>query len=259
MPGVLDLLFIVLLTVVLPLYAHFIDWPRLQGWLREIPDQARRRAYLGTMAQQWVLVGVVAVFWRRFGRSGAALRLVPPTGWRLGLALGVVALLVLQQIQTVRAVSRSAKSRARVRSQVGVFADIVPHTRAEAVLSMPLALTAGICEEVLFRGYLLWALAPLLTAWGAAVVAVVVFGLLHSYQGRKGGVRTGLVGLVMTILVAVTRSLYPAMVVHALIDVGGLLACYIALRERDEEGEAVAAEPRPSTALTEREAPSPAG
>lgn len=258
MSGVLDLLFVVLLTVVLPLYAHFIDWPRLQRWLREIPDRARRRAYLGTMVQQWALVGIVALLWRRFGRSGADLRLVPPTGWRLGLALGLVALLALQQIQTVRAVSRSARSRARVRHQIGAFAGIVPHTRAEAILSMPLALTAGICEELLFRGYLVWALAPWLTWWGAAAVAVVVFGLLHSYQGKKGIVRTGLVGLFMTLLVAVTRSLYPAMVVHALVDVGGLLACSIALRERAPEGDE-AAEPLPSTALGEREAPSPAG
>jgi membrane protease YdiL (CAAX protease family) len=95
----------------------------------------------------------------------------------------------------------------------------------------PLAVTAGICEELLFRGYLVWFLTPWLGLWGAAGLSVVSFGVAHGYQGPTFAVRAFLAGAVMGGLALLTGSVLPGMVLHAVVDLAGGYAGYRALRE----------------------------
>jgi membrane protease YdiL (CAAX protease family) len=76
------------------------------------------------------------------------------------------------------------------------------------------------CEELLYRGCLVWFLKPWLGLAGAYLGVIVLFGVGHLYQGRKGATRATLAGAAMTGFVALTRWLLPAMIIHALIDAG---------------------------------------
>ena len=78
------------------------------------------------------------------------------------------------------------------------------------------SLTAGFCEEFLFRGYFIWALAPWLGWWGAAALSLLIFASGHAYQGWNGALRTGIVGAIFTLVVAIFGSLWPAIALHAL-------------------------------------------
>ena len=51
-------------------------------------------------------------------------------------------------------------------------------------------------------------------------MAVIAFGCAHAYQGVRGIVKTGLVGLAMSLIVVATGWLIPAMLVHWLVDYG---------------------------------------
>jgi uncharacterized protein len=83
------------------------------------------------------------------------------------------------------------------------------------------SITAGITEEIRFRGFLLWFLQSLplgLNSWTALAIASVCFGIAHWYQGISGVLSTGLAGALLGYIVIQTQSLYVAMVIHALID-----------------------------------------
>jgi membrane protease YdiL (CAAX protease family) len=87
------------------------------------------------------------------------------------------------------------------------------------------AITAGVCEEVLVRGYLLWYFATLSPLPVAVLVSSALFGAGHIYLGRSHAVRALVVGLFMCGLVIATHSLWPAILLHAAIDgVSGELA-----------------------------------
>ena len=92
------------------------------------------------------------------------------------------------------------------------------------------------CEELLYRGYLVWFFAPWLGTVGAMAFVVAIFGVSHAYQGRKGAIRATLAGTVMAAIVLGTGSLIPAMIVHALIDIGGGIVGYLLLRDTPERG-----------------------
>lgn len=231
-------LYVAVFAIAWPLYEYFVDWPRFQRSLRADAGCARRREYRSTMARQWLLAGVGTALWLRAGRPWSELGVRAPGGWRLWAAAAAVAVLSALYVQQAATLVRSQSARKRLRQVIAALEPLLPHTTAEFGWFVGASLTAGVCEEFLYRGYFVAALAPRLGWWPAYVLAVPFFGLLHAYQGGRGVVRTGLVGLMMTFVVALTRSLLPAMALHMIVDIGGGLVTWIALREVTPEIEA---------------------
>jgi membrane protease YdiL (CAAX protease family) len=246
MPAALDLVFLALLAIAWPLYEHFVDWPRFLRSLRDDPLRARTREYRATIATQWLVAAAGLALWARAARPWPALGLAAPHGWRLWAAAGAVALVAALYASQAAALARSPRARARVRRAVEPLEGLLPHTTAELRWFLALSLTAGICEELVFRGYFIRTLAPWLGWWGAAALGALCFGLLHAYQGRSGVVRTAVVGAALTLVTAATRSLVPAMALHALVDVGSGLVTWLALREAPGDASAIAPEASPA-------------
>ena len=183
-------------------------------------ERARRGMWLRAILSQWALVALLAVLWRWRGRPFTSLGLGAPAPWGLaGVLLGVALVAVVLAAQRRQVASRPELA-ARVRERLASVTVLMPHSRAELPGFVSLAITAGVCEEILFRGFVCWVLASVLPAfWMAALGQAVLFGLAHAYQGPRGIVTTGAVGVFMAGIVWVSGSLWPAMLVHALMDV----------------------------------------
>jgi len=164
------------------------------------------------------------------GRSLGVLNLAAPQGWRLAvcaaLPLAYLALIVTQG----RMLAGRPEALAKLRKRLQPLRALVPHTPAEYRLFVPLSITAGICEELLFRGYLVWVLRSWIGLYPAAGASMVLFGLGHVYQGASFGVRAFFAGAAMGVLALVTGSILPGMALHALIDLGSGWITYMAMR-----------------------------
>jgi membrane protease YdiL (CAAX protease family) len=83
-----------------------------------------------------------------------------------------------------------------------------------------LAVTAGLCEEFLYRGF---AMAVIRRAGLPTAVVVllssILFGLAHLYQGRGGFVSTMVLGLLFGFARTALGSLLPVVVWHMGVDV----------------------------------------
>jgi len=98
---------------------------------------------------------------------------------------------------------------------------MLPRTAPERRWFSAVALTAGVAEEVVYRGFgiaVLAAFAPWLPWWGLVLAAGAAFGLAHAYQGVAGILTTGLLGCVLAAVYLDTGSLLVPIVVHAAID-----------------------------------------
>ena len=107
---------------------------------------------------------------------------------------------------------------------LGNVATLMPRNRPERAYAAAMSVVAGITEELAFRLYLPLLLA-LLTGNGifAFAIATLLFGAMHRYQGWRGVAATTLVGLVMSAIYLITGALWLAMLLHALIDLNGLV------------------------------------
>lgn len=231
-----DIAVVLLLMVGWPLYEYFVDWPRFRRELNLDARRARLKGYRLTLVIQWVVSALAVFVWLRADRSWEEIGLRPVDGWRLWATAGAALLFAILIVVQVARFARSHEDRAKARASRSIQAleKILPHDTREVAWFLLLAVTAGICEEFLFRGYLIAALSVWIGWWPAAAVAVIPFGVLHGYQGWRGVIQTTIVGILMTAVVAVTHSLVPAMILHVLIDIQGGLVTWTVLRERPE-------------------------
>ena len=231
MPGWLDVALIVLFAAVWPLVEYFVLWPRHVRAVDAGDPHARSRAYTRTLWEEWLLTAAVVAVMLRAGRPLSVLFLNVPQGWRLWLGAALPAVYGALIVTQGRALAARPASLAKLRVRLQPLRALIPHTAGEYRLFVPLCFTAGICEELLFRGYLVWVLQNWIGLWAAAGVSVVMFGVAHAYQGRQFGMRAFYAGGAMGLLALVTGSLLPGMALHALIDLGSGYITYMAMRE----------------------------
>ena len=174
--------------------------------------------YASTIAFQWLAVTVVA--WRLWihNYSAGQLGLTVPDRVQIAVAslAGALAIAALQWLNLRRIGRIPVQSRGPLQA---IAERILPQSALELLPYLALAITAGICEEFLYRGFAMAALSGLgLAGWSIVLVSSVLFGLAHSYQGRGGMVMTLFVGLVFGASRLSYHSLVPAIFWHSAAD-----------------------------------------
>jgi membrane protease YdiL (CAAX protease family) len=188
-------------------------------------DLPRAALYLNVSATLWILVALgylvvrldgetLADVFVRGPETGASSR--PWVAWTAGITVAGLGLV---------AAGHLLRHRLGLPSEGGILSRLRPRTAGEMILvALIVSPTAGVCEEFLYRGFLLSRLVmliPSLTAAGAG--AALLFAAAHIYQGWFGAVRAGLIALLLAAPPVMLGSIVPSMAAHALIDAAGLL------------------------------------
>jgi uncharacterized protein len=210
-------LILFLLGVIVPWRGH----SRLRELLAKTSVASTERIwlYVSTITFQWLAVAVVAWRARARGLSPSQLGLVGRNAGILCTAAitGAVLIATMQWFNLRRASRMSEGPSARLRA---VAQRILPQSARERVPFFALAVTAGICEEFLYRGFAMAAfLRTGLPLWTVIVLSSLLFGLAHLYQGRGGLIGATLLGLLFGVTRSVFGSLLPVTVWHIAVDV----------------------------------------
>lgn len=223
------------LAVLFPIRAGTFGFRRLVLAPPGDVPRVRRALYTQAMALQWGLAALTAALWIGQRRPWDALGLLPrATPLSLGvtlLAVVVAALLMLQ----ARRVSADDHALAAVLPRLERIRRMLPHDGGELRRFVALSLTAGVCEEILYRGFLMWYLGGWLGPAPSLALAAVIFGIGHSYQGWRGVLVTGLAGAVFGAVYLLAGSLLPAIILHAAGDIHSGLIAHAALRRESAQ------------------------
>jgi uncharacterized protein len=144
-------------------------------------------------------------------------------GFLIGLLIGVGIALVAFTV-AIKFIRRraSAKPSPSVRQSrfVPDFSYLLPTSARERLLFALVAVSAGVCEEIVFRAWLLNALHSWgrLQGWTLVLLASVLFGIAHYYQGIAGVVATTVLGVFFCGLYVGSGTLLYPIIVHTLVD-----------------------------------------
>jgi CAAX protease family protein len=96
----------------------------------------------------------------------------------------------------------------------------LPRGALESILWIALSLSAGFCEEFVFRGYFQRQFAAWTgSRWIALLLQAALFGLLHAYQGFAAGLKIACFGALYGLVALKIRNLRPGMMAHAMTDI----------------------------------------
>ncbi|HEY9476397.1 MAG TPA: GNAT family N-acetyltransferase, partial [Mycobacteriales bacterium] len=226
--------------------------PVVGGWSQarferriRLDSGARVARYRRTLLSEWGLCGIASLVVAMAGGMDLVdIGVRPPA-----LSGGAAPFTIIGSVGLVGSGLLLAGLRGRLRhdrvdlSGPPRIVALLPRTTRERQVFVWLALTAGVCEEVLYRGFLLAvvaALAPGLRPWGSVAVAGLAFGVAHAYQGAAGVVATGILGGCLTILYLGSGSLLLPVLYHVLVDLRVLVLSTVRSRPRhaaDRDGE----------------------
>lgn len=179
--------------------------------------------YLGLIAMDWALLYYC---WVAVHHSGGNLETLSGGRWTSWKSVGVDVLIALPFWAlwegAAFGVHWLVDPRMPGAESVKSFGSLLPQTWLEILVWVAVSITAGICEELAFRGFLQRQIHALS---GNIVVAVlaqgVVFGLFHAYQGWRNVVVISVLGIMFGMLAAWRKNLRANIIVHSWADIWG--------------------------------------
>lgn len=186
----------------------------------------KTRLYTRLMMGLWIPAGIVVLLsttskftFKGFGLSWFKLN---DQKWFLYIAsvlagvyfLYLVYSLIALRINAIKKVSISQK----IPNEVKV---LLPISTKEKLVWICVAITAGITEELLFRGFffnLMEQLFPGLNVFIILVISMLIFGVGHLYQGVSEAVKPMILGLVFGMFYIAFGTIIPCIILHAMQD-----------------------------------------
>ena len=230
-PGLLDHLFVLLVLVLIFPVGGWWAYRRFLERLAREGGRALVREYRITILWLVCLGGATLALWLAGGRDLAALGLAAPreggaSGLIVGLAAGALIGLTLRPLGA----AFSSKLAAGLRRQMAKLEAFLPKTGEQLFWGLVVSLFAGLCEELAYRGYLIPYCRFWLPEWPALIIAALLFGFAHLYQGASGIFVTALLGLAFGFIYVETGSLALPILLHAAVDVSAMVTAWLVLR-----------------------------
>lgn len=203
-----------------------------------LTSSQRLSLYASTIAFQWLIVAVI--YWRSVARhlTPADLGLVASGVWQtLSVAFVFTALLCVNQWAGLRKIAHVPADQ---RGFLFQFTQkIMPQTFVETFVFIALALTAGLSEEFIYRGFVFALFSGVLGSSASAILSAMVasstwFAAAHLYQGRRGVATTFVLGMLFSAVRVWTGNLAPAIMGHVGVDLVVGLYAPRALRARHD-------------------------
>lgn len=232
------------LCVALVLTFPFLDLPTMNRLRRRTSREGRLRLYRLSVLSAWplaLLVWASAGTTRRWTLAPSNAELGwPGMPWlRTALSVVLVAYFALAFWPGGRTLLVPVR-RPQYAHAMRRLRFMLPVSPRERLWWIAVCITAGVCEEWLYRGFLMHYLAghltggPALGLTAAWLLSSLAFGVAHLYQGRAGVISTGIAGLAFGLLAIFTGSLWLPMLLHILADLQ-VLALYHPAHDTPEE------------------------
>ena len=236
-PRITDHLIVLLLGCLLP----FASGIRGRDAMKDMvfTEQVRRRFFVSNSLFLIASAGVVVLHWHWRGRPLEAM------GFRASLKTGDAATMAVLSALMLLAYSahlllslRNIAARTRMRRDIVERTPFLPRHARELPAYVLMCAAAGVCEETIYRGYMVTYFLPETNLRSgppllALLFPAVIFGLAHYYQGWEAVVKIMLMSLLLAGMFIAGGALWPVILVHFGIDlVGGLIAMPV-LRKHD--------------------------
>lgn len=175
--------------------------------------------YAATIVAEWLLF--ILAYW------GLCMKRVPLAevlGFRTGLRawmqdIGIAFVFWIAAVIILAVISLSLRATHLSSAQKAVQS-LAPRSAAEALLWVALSLSAGFCEEFVFRGYFLRQFSsPIHRIWLGVLLSSLLFGVSHGYEGGAGMIAITVYGALFCGLALLRNSLRPGMIAHAWHDI----------------------------------------
>jgi membrane protease YdiL (CAAX protease family) len=231
LPNIIDHILVFVIGILLPLRSM-----KAQKMLKKMhfSPVMKSRLYIGNSISLWVMALLLAGANWLMGRHPIEFGLSWPPEKMNDYALWSLLGFILLYGADLLYETAFPKSRKKTVKDWQENIPFLPASFSEFTKFIPLAITAGVCEEFIFRGYFISYFYNLLGkdhVYLAIFIPTLIFALVHQYQGRKAMVKIFFMAVFFGLIYYYTGSLWQVMLIHFLVDLIGGFAAWRLLKD----------------------------
>ena len=202
--------------------------------MARITEKIRTQFYKECIIYGWMPVLIIAVFIALTPLSlcniGIRKITMSDVWWLNGVLFAIISVIVVALLYQTVMYFKSEEYRRQLVEELNngeknhydyMMDVLIPRTIKEKKYFFFVSLTAGICEEIVWRGCMIFLLKDIFPTMHVAIVGLAasgLFGLFHCYQGIQGVIKTGLGGILFVWLYLMTDSLILGIGLHFMFD-----------------------------------------
>lgn len=209
---------------------------RSGGIPADLNTDQKKSFYLSASLSLFIMAFIVMAVWLIFGRTLIDIGLRQPNDNNLQWWLTLL-FIVIYAADTVYTLS-SRSHREKALEHLNKKTPFLPAVRSELPLYLVMCLSAGVFEEMVFRGFLVtycyYLFSGISYQWlWAIILPTVIFSVAHYYQGAKAVIKSLVLSFLFGYIFLVSGSLLIVMFLHFLVNVtGGLVAMWLTKMNR---------------------------
>ncbi|NER12095.1 CPBP family intramembrane metalloprotease [Leptobacterium flavescens] len=221
------LIFFIILVLIVAVYLPVSGYFEVKKLKKSIADGNSRRKiefYRATVFWSWIPIFLIFILMaisdiplESIGIKWIDIEAASAGKWIVFPTIAFYCLYLIYNIYSIIIFKYNKNSRARATKSIPAhFKSFLPITREEKRLWDYVSVTAGITEEILYRGYFFYALGvifPGLSLIHILLITTIMFGLGHIYLGKEV-IRPTILGLFFGIFYIIFDSVFPVIIIH---------------------------------------------
>lgn len=202
-------------------------------------SEQKKGIYISGSFSLFIMGAVVMLVWLLFGRPISEIGLTRPTEIRLWWWMVILFILIylLDSVVTLSSKKKIDESIEEWKKRT----PFLPTKKSELPEYLLLCFSAGVFEEIVYRGYLVTYCWYLFTGFQyqellSILLPAFFFSIAHFYQGAKAVIKIFVLAIVFGYVFLYSGSLLVVMILHFVVDaIGGLLTMKYLKEENKEE------------------------
>lgn len=236
-PKFMDHLLFIFLAVVLPVMG-IISSKGIEDF--HFDRETKLNLYYSNGFFLWIMALIMLTLWNYFDRSFLMLGFASAE-WNALVLLTTSGFIVLYVVEML---SKKLFLRWERRMDWAKNLRFLPDSFSEFKHYLFLVVAAGICEELLFRGFLIhyiYSFFPnsILGMWLAIVLPAVLFAIGHVYQGAWAVIKILVGATLLSMIYLLSGSLFIVIVLHMSVDIVSAIFARILINQNNIAEEAI--------------------
>ena len=235
-PSLADHLLVWVFGIILP-FLSGLQSQKLSGSI-QFNKESRKSLYLSNSLMLAIAGSVILIVWTAKQRAFKFLGFTLPSTEHQNLVFLLVFIFLagytIDLYFCARKIRQSKKEETWFEKS-----SFLPESFKELPAYIVLCLSAGIFEEIIYRGFMVTYFLPLFSSqadipWVAIIAPSILFSLAHKYQGWDAVVKIFIFSLLLGSIFILSKSIYPTMALHFLIDLIGGIVTLLQYQKRNQ-------------------------
>jgi membrane protease YdiL (CAAX protease family) len=219
-PSIADHSLIWIFGIIIP-FISGLQSEKLSGGV-QFDSSSRRRLYLANSLMLGIAGSIVLSLWAFKKRTWNSLGFRDVDNKHLTVTVIAILIFVLAYVVDTIITNKSVKKQGSTTDWFNTYS-FLPQNKQDLLPYILLCACAGFFEEIIYRGFMVSYFMPLHDKsmpipWIAILAPAFLFSLAHYYQGWTAVVKIGIFSMLFGVIYIYSKSLYPPMILHFLVD-----------------------------------------